>query len=88
MVTKEQIDRINVLAKKKKTEGLTEAEQAEQKVLLSCPASAILLCYWQIHDIDMDHFRNLPFFTLKLISKKIPTSDCNALFSIYQFVFR
>lgn len=33
MVTKEQIDRINVLAKKKKTEGLTEAEQAEQKVL-------------------------------------------------------
>ena len=33
MVTKEQIDRINVLAKKKKTEVLTEAEQAEQKVL-------------------------------------------------------
>ena len=33
MVTKEQIDRINVLAKKKKTEGLTEAEHAEQKVL-------------------------------------------------------
>ncbi len=33
MVTKEQIDRINALAKKKKTEGLTAEEQAEQKVL-------------------------------------------------------
>ncbi len=33
MVTKEQIDRINELAKKKKTEGLTPEEQAEQKVL-------------------------------------------------------
>lgn len=33
MVTKEQIDRINELSRKKKTEGLTEEEQAEQKVL-------------------------------------------------------
>ena len=33
MVTKEQIDRINELSRKKKTEGLTEKEQAEQKVL-------------------------------------------------------
>ena len=33
MVTKEQIDRINELAKKKKTKGLTAEEQAEQKVL-------------------------------------------------------
>lgn len=33
MVTKEQIDRINELAKKKKTEGLTAEEQEEQKVL-------------------------------------------------------
>ena len=29
MVTKEQIDRINELSRKKKTEGLTEKEQAE-----------------------------------------------------------
>ena len=33
MVTKEQIDRINELSRKKKAEGLTEDEQAEQKVL-------------------------------------------------------
>ena len=32
-VSKETIDRINVLAAKKKAEGLTEAEQAEQKEL-------------------------------------------------------
>ena len=32
-VSKETIDRINVLAAKKRTEGLTEAEQAEQKKL-------------------------------------------------------
>lgn len=33
MVTQEQIDRINVLARKAKTEGLTEEEKAEQAVL-------------------------------------------------------
>ena len=33
MVTKEKIDRINQLAKKKKTEGLSEEELAEQKKL-------------------------------------------------------
>ena len=32
-VTKEMIDRINVLAAKKKSEGLTEEELAEQKEL-------------------------------------------------------
>ena len=32
-ITKEMIDRINVLAAKKKAEGLTEEEQAEQKAL-------------------------------------------------------
>ena len=32
-VTKEMIDRINVLAAKKKSEGLTEVELAEQKEL-------------------------------------------------------
>lgn len=33
MITQEQIDRINELAKKKKTLGLTEEEQGEQKRL-------------------------------------------------------
>ena len=33
MVTKEQIDRINELARKKKTEGLTPAELEEQAAL-------------------------------------------------------
>ena len=33
-ITQEMIDRINELYRKKKTEGLTEEEQAEQKVLL------------------------------------------------------
>ena len=33
MLTKEKMDRINTLARKKKTEGLTEAEAAEQTVL-------------------------------------------------------
>lgn len=33
MITQEMIDRINRLAHKKKNEGLTEAEQAEQKIL-------------------------------------------------------
>jgi len=33
MITKEQIDRINVLARKSKAEGLTEEEKQEQAVL-------------------------------------------------------
>ena len=33
MITEEKIDRINELAHKKKTSGLTEAEQSEQKIL-------------------------------------------------------
>ena len=33
MITKEKIDRINQLAKKKKTEGRSEEELAEQKKL-------------------------------------------------------
>lgn len=32
-ITQEMIDRINVLSRKKKAEGLTEEEAAEQKVL-------------------------------------------------------
>lgn len=32
-ITKEMIDRINELAAKKRTEGLTEEEQAEQKAI-------------------------------------------------------
>ena len=33
MITQEMIDRINQLARKKKTEGLTEEEKKEQKIL-------------------------------------------------------
>lgn len=33
MITQDMIDRINELSKKKKTVGLTEEEQAEQKIL-------------------------------------------------------
>lgn len=33
MITQEMIDRINELSKKKKTVGLTEEEQIEQKAL-------------------------------------------------------
>lgn len=33
MITQEQLDRINFLARKAKSEGLTEAEAHEQKVL-------------------------------------------------------
>ena len=33
MITQEQINRINALARKSKTEGLTEEEKAEQAVL-------------------------------------------------------
>ena len=33
MITQEQIDRINQLARKSKTEGLTEEEKQEQAVL-------------------------------------------------------
>lgn len=33
MITKEQIDRINVLARKSKAEGLTESEKEEQAKL-------------------------------------------------------
>lgn len=33
MITQEQIDRINFLARKAKSEGLTEAEAIEQKAL-------------------------------------------------------
>ena len=34
MITKEKIDRINQLAKKKKTEGLSEEELAEHKKVI------------------------------------------------------
>lgn len=40
-ITQEMIDRINVLAAKKRTTGLTAEEQAEQKVLYKEYLSAI-----------------------------------------------
>ena len=40
-ITKEMIDRINQLAAKKKAEGLTEEEQAEQKALYKDYLAAI-----------------------------------------------
>lgn len=42
-MTKEQIDRINVLARKSKTpEGLTEAEKAEQAILRRAYIDAVV----------------------------------------------
>lgn len=41
-MTKEQIDRINALARKAKAEGLTEEEKAEQAVLRRAYIDAVL----------------------------------------------
>lgn len=41
MMTKEQIDRINALARKSKAEGLTEAEKAEQAALRAAYVASV-----------------------------------------------
>ena len=40
MVTQEQIDRINFLARKSRTEGLTEEEKKEQQILRAAYVAA------------------------------------------------
>ena len=54
MITKEQIDRINQLARKSKTpEGLTEAEKAEQQLLRRQYIDAFKAnLKWQLDNIE------------------------------------
>ena len=59
MITKEMIDRINALAAKKKTVGLTEEELAEQKVLYKEYLAAFRANFKaQLENIDVEYIED------------------------------